>query len=159
MDLNLSFRPITATDKEFLYTVYASTRTEELAQTDWSDQEKETFLRQQFNAQHQFYMDQFAAASFALIMLDAKPVGRLYVDRRPEEIRLIDIALLPSYRNRGIGTHLLKDLLNEAAESRKTITIHVEKFNPALQLYQRLGFRIIDESGVYYLMEWSAEEK
>jgi ribosomal protein S18 acetylase RimI-like enzyme len=149
-----TFRSITSDDQNFLYSLYASTREEELSQTTWTESEKEAFLRQQFTAQHQFYIEQFTRAKFDIVLVENEPVGRLYVDRRDDEIRLIDIALLPEYRNKGIGTSLINDLCDEAANRNKPLRIHVEKFNPALHLYKRLGFTEMKDSGVYYLMEW-----
>lgn len=156
MKNTITSRAITPDDEDFLFRLYASTREEELAQTTWTSTEIDSFLKQQFSAQHQFYMQQFSQATFEIILADNKSVGRLYVDRRKDEIRLIDIALLPEYRNKGIGTSLLRKLLEEAGEIDKPLRIHVEKFNPALQLYQRLGFKKIDDVGVYYFMEWKS---
>ncbi len=158
-DSSITFRPIRPEDEAFLYQVYASTREDELAQVPWDEGEKETFLRMQFNAQHKYYQEQFLNAEFQIILLDDRPIGRLYVDRRPDEIRLIDIALLPGERNGGIGTLLLKELLVEAAEVEKPVRIHVERCNPALRLYERLGFSRIDDQGVYHLMEWSPNQR
>jgi ribosomal protein S18 acetylase RimI-like enzyme len=159
MKPSIRFRSITSDDENFLYRLYASTRQEELAQTSWTEAEKEIFLKQQFSAQHQFYMKQFKRAKFDVVLKNNKPVGRLYVDRREDEIRLIDIALIPEFRNMGIGTSLLNDLLDEARKVNKPLRIHVEKYNPALQLYQRLNFKEIKDTGVYYLMEWTPERK
>ena len=154
MDSSVKFRPIALEDEEFLYRVYASTRDDELAQLDWDDGQKETFLRMQFAAQHKFYTEQFHQAAFQVILLDKEPIGRLYLDRRDDEIRLIDIALLPPHRNKGIGHAILKDILAEGELASLPVRIHVERFNPALRLYQRLGFRRTGDNGVYYLMEW-----
>ena len=159
MKPSLRFRSITSDDENFLYRLYASTRQEELAQTSWTEAEKEIFLKQQFSAQHKFYMKQFNRAKFDVVLKNSKPIGRLYVDRREDEIRLIDIALMPEFRNMGIGTSLLNDLLDEARKVNKPLRIHVEKYNPALQLYQRLNFKEIKDTGVYYLMEWTPERK
>ena len=153
MSNQVVFRPITKDDQPFLYTLYASTREDEIAQTGWTDFEKENFLRQQFVAQHQFYTEQFSGADFNIIQIDDKPVGRLYIDHREDEIRLIDIALIPDYRSRGIGSGLLSDIITDAAKVKKPVRIHVEKYNPALRLYERLGFLKIGDTGVYYLME------
>ncbi len=90
-----------------------------------------------------------------LILRDAVPVGRLYVARWQDEIRIVDIALLPPSRHAGIGTAILRDLLAEAAVAHKPVRIHVEKFNPALRLYERLGFAPIADKGVYLFMEWA----
>jgi ribosomal protein S18 acetylase RimI-like enzyme len=155
MPNNISFRPICEEDEGFLFRLYASTREEELAQVDWGPVEKEAFLRMQFDAQHKYYQEQFAQAAFQIILADDRAIGRLYVDRRPDEIRIIDIALMPEARNGGIGTAILEDLLAEAAEAAKPVRIHVERFNPALRLYERLNFSQTGDNGVYFLMEWS----
>ena len=151
----VTFRPITVEDEPFLRRVYASTRLEELAPLGWSADQQSGFLAQQFNAQHQYYQEHYADADFQLILLGDQPIGRLYVARWPDEIRLMDIALLPEHRNAGYGTQIIRELLEEAARARKPLRIHVEKFNPALRLYQRLGFFPIEDQGIYYYMEWS----
>ena len=155
MQPDITFRPIRPEDERFLFELYASTRAEELAQTPWDEAEKQAFLRMQFTAQHQYYQSQFTAAAFDIVLLHDRPIGRLYVDRRADEIRLIDIALLPEQRNAGIGARLIQGLLAEAAQSGKPVRIHVEKFNLALRLYERLGFAPIEDQGVYLLMQWS----
>ena len=151
----IHFRPIEDADLPFLYAVYASTREEELKQTGWPDAEKAAFLRMQFEAQHQHYQTHYPDAHFDVVLRGDTPLGRLYVDRREADIRIVDIALLPKYRGQGIGSHLLREILGEAAESRRTVSIHVERFNPALRLYEHLGFTRVDDTGVYYLMEWT----
>jgi len=154
MTQTTEFRDVEEGDRQFLLELYASTRAEELALVDWPQRQKDEFLRMQFEAQYRFYEEHFADARRWIIVANGADIGRLYLDRRPEEIRIIDIALLPAFRNRGIGTALLKDILAEGESSGKPIRIHVEHFNPALKLYQRLGFRRIGDTGVYYLMEW-----
>lgn len=151
----LTFRPIGPDDESFLYEVYASTRAEEMALVDWTEDQKKAFLRMQFNAQHQYYQDVYAGANFQIILLNEQPIGRLYLARWSHEIRIIDIALLPQFRNTGIGTALLKDLLAEAAQAGQAVTIHVEKFNQALRLYERLGFIKTLDKGVYFFMKWT----
>jgi GNAT superfamily N-acetyltransferase len=153
----IAFRPITADDAEFLYTVYAKTRTEELAQVDWPESQKEAFLRAQFNAQHHAYQGTYKGGDFLVILKDGQPVGRLYIARWEREIRIVDIAILPEHRNAGTGSAILKDILAEGTRVGKRVSIHVEMFNPALTLYDRLGFRKLREHGVYYFMEWSPE--
>ncbi len=150
---NPLLRPIRPDDQDFLYQLYASTREQELAVTDWNEPQKETFLTMQFQAQHQFYQEHFSQAVFDVVELAGKPIGRLYVDRRTDEIRIIDIALLPTHRNQGLGQHLLQQLLDEAKQAKRPLRIHVEHFNPALKFYERLGFVNTGDNGVYYLME------
>ena len=143
-------------DEAFLFQVYASTRAEELAQVSWSEEQREAFLRQQFVAQDKHYRANYPGAEFQIIQADGEAAGRLYVHRRENEIRIMDIALLPDYQRRGIGTMLLEKILAEGADSGKKVSIHVEAFNPALHWYERLGFKKVAIHGVYHLMEWSA---
>ncbi len=151
--MTVTFRPICPTDEAFLSQVYASTRLDELAVTDWTDEQKVAFLQMQFAAQHKFYQENYTDTDFLLISQDDIPIGRLYVARWKDEIRIVDIALLPAYRGTGIGTAILRDLLAEAGIARKPVRIHVERENPALRLYQRLGFVMIEDKGVYLFME------
>jgi ribosomal protein S18 acetylase RimI-like enzyme len=156
-NFSLRLRPITPADTSFLVRVYASSRAEELAVTGWSEELKADFCRRQFDAQSAYYAENYPGASFQIIERDGWPVGRLYVDRWEKEIRIVDITLLPEFRGSGAGTKLLRELQEEARAAGKSLTIHVERFNRALQLYQRLGFRKIEDKGVYLLMEWKAD--
>ena len=149
-----TLRPVRDEDWELLYRVYASTRQDELSAVPWSDGEKEAFLRFQFGAQRTYYAEVFSEADYYVVELEGEPVGRLYLDRRDDEIRLIDIALLGEYRGRGLGGELMADVLAEGSRKDLAVRIHVEHNNPAMRLYQRLGFRRIEEQGVYWLMEW-----
>jgi ribosomal protein S18 acetylase RimI-like enzyme len=155
----ISLRPITPADTPFLARVYASSRAEELAVTGWSEELKADFCRSQFDAQSAYYAEHYPGASFQIIERDGWPVGRLYVDRSEKEIRIVDITLLPEFRGSGAGTKLLCDLQDEARAAGKSLTIHVERFNRALELYQRLGFQQTEDKGVYLLMSWTSEEK
>ena len=150
----ISLRPITPADTSFLARVYASSRAEELALTGWADEQKEIFCRRQFDAQSVSYAATYPEASFQIIERDGEPIGRLYVARWEKQIRIVDITLLPEFRGSWIGTELLRELQEEARAAGKSLTIHVERFNRALGLYQRLGFREIEDKGVYLLMEW-----
>ena len=150
----IAYRPIGERDLPFLARVYASTRLEEVASTGWPPEVQQNFLAQQFDAQHRHYMASYPTAEWLVIERSGEGVGRLYMDEWREEIRLIDIALLPHARGSGIGGAILADLQAMAAATGKPLTIHVEKNNPARTLYDRLGFVRIDEHGIYDLMEW-----
>ena len=154
----ITYRLIEDKDMEFLYQVYASTREEELAQVNWDAAQKEEFLRMQFKAQHQHYQRYYAEAQYSIIIVDRVPAGRLYLDRRKDEIRIIDIALLPAYRGQGLGTSILEDIQAEGRKNGLPVRIHVEQFNPAMKLYAKLGFKKICDVGVYNLMEWVPEK-
>ena len=151
----VTLRPIREEDLEFLLRLYATTRADEMAMvTDWSDEQKEWFIRMQFQAQHAWYQEHYGDAQFDLIVIDGVPAGRLYVHRRAAEIRLVDISLIPELRSKAIGSALLRELMAEAEAAGKPLTIHVEKYNPAMRLYLRLGFKPIEDRGPYDLMEW-----
>lgn len=152
MTANLTLRPITDDDLAFLHAVYASTRADELAAVDWTADQRAQFVAMQFRAQHVHYQQHFADASFDVVELAGIPIGRLYVHRRHSEIRIVDIALLEEYRGRGIGADLLSAILAEADAAGIPVTIHVEHQNPAMRLYQRLGFEPAGDTGVYTLM-------
>jgi ribosomal protein S18 acetylase RimI-like enzyme len=147
-------RPIAKDDDALLRRIYASTREEELSVVPWSEDQKAAFLTMQFEAQKAHYDRHYPDAERSVILADDKPAGRLYVDRQPKEIRIIDIALLPEHRGGGIGTRLLQQILTEASTRHLPVRIHVERNNRALSLYRRLGFTPIGENGVYWLMEW-----
>ncbi|MDQ3813727.1 MAG: GNAT family N-acetyltransferase, partial [Armatimonadota bacterium] len=153
----ISFRPVGPEDEGFLREVYASTRADELALVPWDAAQKEAFVRLQFAAQTEHYAKYYPTATHDIILFDDRPVGRLYVARLDEEIRIIDIVLLPQYRNAGIGTPIIQGLMAEAARAGKPLRIYVEMFNPSLRLFQRLGFSSIssvEEAGYRFLLEW-----
>lgn len=146
-------RPAGPNDAELLFMIYASTREEELAVVPWDASVKEAFLRMQFKAQDAHYRATYPNASFDLIVSGENVLGRLYVNRGKSAWRVVDIALLPEHRRGGIGTRLLTEILAEAGAAGRPVQIHVERFNPARHLYERLGFRQIDDHGVYLLLE------
>lgn len=150
--LGITFRDAAPGDRSFLSELYISTRLEELSVTGWSPEMIRAFLQQQFEAQTAHYEQHYLShgAIFRIILERGHAAGRFYTFEGAEEIRVVDIALVPEARGRGIGTAILKDLLSK---SGKPVTIHVEKQNPAMRLYQRLGFTKIGEHGYYDLME------
>jgi ribosomal protein S18 acetylase RimI-like enzyme len=151
----LTLRPERADDLEFLQRLYASTRADEMALIDWSPEEKGLFLQSQFEAQHSYYLEHYQESRFDVIEQAAVAVGRLYVARWPDDICIIDIALLPEHRGRGLGGGILQALLDEAAATGKSVSMHVEINNPALHLYERLGFKPKGEvNGINQKMEW-----
>ena len=146
-------RPADAADLPFLFAVYASSRAEELAPLPWSEAQKRAFLDSQARAQDAEYRRRFPDGAFDVVEVDGIPAGRLYVARLEVEIHIIDIALLPEFRGRGVGTQLLLEILEESGASALPVRLYVEAWNPAYRLYERLGFRRIGESSVYQLLE------
>ena len=153
--LGVSYRESTDDDLAFVSLVYASTRVEEVASTGWPIEVQHQFLAHQADAQHNHYRTHYPNAEWLIIERGGRPIGRLYIEEWPTQFRLIDIALLPEGRGGGVGTAILADLQEMAAGAGKRLSIHVERNNPAMSLYRRLGFAKIDEHGVYDLMEWS----
>ncbi|MCY0093641.1 GNAT family N-acetyltransferase [Hoeflea ulvae] len=152
--MGLTCRPMTTEDLGFLSRLYASTRADELAPWPWSDAQKATFLDMQFQAQHSHYLAHYPDALWLVLERAGKPVGRLYLEYWPGEHRIIDIALMPDTRGQGVGTALLMDVMDGAARASKPVGIHVEKNNPAMRLYRRLGFKTVEDKGVYDLLRW-----
>ena len=150
---SITLRPVGPDDHEFLVEVYGSTRAEELALVPWTTEQQQAFVRSQFAAQQDHYGKKYPTASHDIIMSDDRPVGRLYVARLDQEIRIVDITLLPAERNAGIGSYLLKQLLDEANRSGKITRIYVEEFNPSLRLFGRLGFSPSEQQGMHLLLQ------
>jgi ribosomal protein S18 acetylase RimI-like enzyme len=150
-------RPETEADFAFLRRLYISTRWEELAIVlDWTDAQKVQFLESQFDFQRHHYRTYYPATAWCILEHNGVPAGRIYVDRQATRLEVLDIALLPESRGRGIGTALMQAVCAEARRVGKAVRIAVEKFNPAQRLYRRLGFREISDEDVYWFMEWRA---
>jgi ribosomal protein S18 acetylase RimI-like enzyme len=153
-------RPARKGDWDFLLVLYASTRKEEMERVNWSEEQKQSFLESQLAAQKAAYEERFPDSEHEIILVKKKPIGRIWVNRSEEEIRLLDIALLPEYRRRGIGTALLRGLQQEAAAGEKPLRHCVYITNhPAVAFYRKLGFEVIEDLGMYYLMEWDDAEE
>ena len=153
----VSLRPAMAADDPFIYSLYASTRAEEMTRVPWTPEQKEAFVRMQYAAQKQHYAAAFPGASHDIIYVDEKPVGRIYLDPREHELHILDVTILPEHRGRGTGQRLLRRLMEEAGASGKAVTIYVESFNPSLRLFEKLGFQKIREEGFQLLMKWQAQ--
>jgi GNAT superfamily N-acetyltransferase len=136
--------------------IYASTRADEMALVPWDAAQKQSFVQMQFSAQQKHYRAYFPHATHDMILVEGQPVGRLYVDRREAEIRILDMTLLPQARGRGIGILIVQDLMKEAAYRNQSLSIYVESFNRSLGLFQRLGFVKTEENGASWLMVWRA---
>jgi ribosomal protein S18 acetylase RimI-like enzyme len=154
--LTIDLRPAVEGDAQFLRRVYAGTR-EDLALVDWTEAQRLAFLEMQFRAQDGQYRSQYANADFQVVLLDGEPAGRLYLDRTPARILVLDISLLPEHQGRGVGTALLTGIFEEARKADLSVVLSVETSNPAAALYRRLGFRPTSSgAGLYQEMTWSA---
>jgi GNAT superfamily N-acetyltransferase len=156
----LSLRPVTKEDDPFLLEVYASTRAEELDQADWQEGQREVFVRWQFDLQRREYDARFPEARYELVLIGDQPAGRIWVGEDDEQIRLLDIALLPQFQRRGAGALLLKRLMKEAERVGKPLRHMVFVLNnDAHRFYERLGFVVIEDLGAYKHMEYRPVEK
>ena len=144
--------PASHADESFMYATFASTRTEELAITGWSEEQKEQFLRMQFEAQRQSYLHDLPDAEYSVIRCGSTAVGRLIVERTPSEVHIVDIALLTQFRKQGIGSILMRRIIAEAEQTGKSVRLFVEKFNPALHWYERMGFKVLSTGPIYLEM-------
>jgi ribosomal protein S18 acetylase RimI-like enzyme len=151
----VSLRPVTDADQEFLIGVYAGTRADELAQTNWDDSQKDAFIRWQYEMQKKEYETRYPDARYDLILVDGVPAGRIWVGADDTQIRLLDIAVISEFQNRGVGTHLLRQLIDEATRDNKPLRHMVFVLNEnAFRFYERLGFKTIEDVGGYKHMEW-----
>ena len=153
---SVTLRPATPDDEAFLFQLYASTR-DEFRFLDWDEQQKEALIKMQYDARRFQYDESYPQAEAGIILLGELPIGRLLVNESDREISLVDIALMPEYRNLGIGARMIQQLLTRATNARKPVRLHVLKSNPALTLYERLGFSRTGDESMYF--EMTFEEK
>lgn len=150
----VTLRLATDADQEFLVGVFASTRSDELQVLAWNPIQAEMFIDIQYNAQQQSYRLSYPEAENYIILHNGQPIGRMLIDRSEEAIHLVDIALLPDYRNHGVGSELVGRLLDEGASQERPVVLSVYNSNPAIHLYERLGFTKVDEESLYWKMQW-----
>lgn len=148
--MRLSFPSITRSDEPFLLALYSTTRAEELALVQWNGEQKSAFLQSQFHSQHQHYQAKYPQALFQTIVFENEKIGRLYVGELDDEIRIIDITILPEHRGKGFGTEIISDILQKA---QKPVRIYLESFNQSISLFKRFHFQVISDEGVYQLWE------
>jgi len=151
--------PVGPADEPFLYQTFASTRSDEMALTGWNAQQQELFLRMQYEAQRSSYLMQMPDAQYWIIRRDEMAAGRLILHRTSEKIYVVDIALIPEFRALGIGSSLMEAIMHEASLASKSVGLHVERFNPALRWYERLGFTVISSGPIYLEMVWRPQSK
>jgi len=152
----LTLRPVSDADQVFLQSLYASVRDTELRPTGWTEEQKAAFLSMQFQAQHRAYAA-YPDTEYFIVQRGQQDIGRLYLQHQPETISIVDISLMADACGQGVGSNLLQAVFAQARAAQKAVQIHVEKLNPALRLYQRLGFVQVEDKGVYLLMQRPAE--
>ncbi|MFS8086001.1 MAG: GNAT family N-acetyltransferase [Acidobacteriota bacterium] len=152
---SITLRPVKPEDEVFLLEVYAGTRANELALVPWNEEQKQAFVRMQFDAQQEHYQKYSSNGKHEIVLCGDRPVGRLWLDRKDDQIIILDLTILPSDRNHGIGSDLLRRLLKEAETAHKSVSVYVETFSLSLPLFERLGFEQVATEGINYLLKWS----
>ncbi|HEY5713678.1 MAG TPA: GNAT family N-acetyltransferase [Allosphingosinicella sp.] len=152
--LGLACRPMTDADLPFVASLYASTRAEEVAATGWPEAMQAAFLEQQHQAQHHHYRASYPEAEWLIVERGGEPIGRLYLADQGHELLLVDVSLLPESRRAGFGGALVRDIQKSARTMNRPVSLHVERTNPAQRLYERLGFRTVEEMAIYRHMVW-----
>jgi len=155
----LETRTIESSDYDFLYQLYASTRVDEMVSMGWSEEEQHAFLTQQFEFQHRYYQEHFSDAQFWVLLREAVPIGRLYWWVRNKHAALIDLSLMPAWREQEIGTAVIQSLVEHADKHGLTISLYVESTNPAYRLYLLFGFEVVRDNGMHLKMRRHAREK
>jgi ribosomal protein S18 acetylase RimI-like enzyme len=151
--MNITLQPVCQLDDPFLFKLYADTRGSEMALVPWTDAQKQAFLEMQFTAQRSSYAKEYPGAQHTVIFRDNEPVGRLYVDRSQERFHILDITVANTCRKQGIGSVVLRKIMQEAEHAGRPTTIYVENFNPSLRLFERLGFRVAAVKDFQVLLE------
>jgi ribosomal protein S18 acetylase RimI-like enzyme len=153
----VALREQTDGDMEFLLALYISTRESEMINVGWAQHQIDIFLKQQFETQTLWYRNLYPNAEYQIVEFEGEPVGRFYLIRTENEIRLIDLALLPEFRGKKLGAYLIREITQAATAKGILVSLHVEYRNPAIRLYHRLGFEVVEDLGIYLLMQWYPE--
>lgn len=165
---NIRLRPVVQADDAFLRNLYAIVRSSELEVTGWSDEQKWQFCNMQFDAQDRHYRAQYPDGEFQVIeqivvreTAEFTAIGRIYcahVAAACEDV-LVEMSLVPQARRRGIGSALLKAMLDRAERCGHSVSLHVEPANPARRLYARFGFVTVASNDIYDEMLWQPTNK
>ncbi|HQU84920.1 MAG TPA: GNAT family N-acetyltransferase [Pyrinomonadaceae bacterium] len=149
--------PAAPSDELFLFDLYASTRQEEMSLVPWSDEQKNAFLTQQFQAQHNYYKSKYPTADFSILSVDGVQVGRLYTVEIDGVFKILDITVAPEKRNQGFGSYWLSEIIEKAKEQNISVQIYIETTNRSANLLSRFGFQPKDSDEVYQLWEFTLQ--
>ena len=152
----LTLRPTRADDQEFLYRLFYSVHTEKLRLVPLGEEEKTKLVELMYQGFTRHYSSLAPVSDDRLILLNNESIGRMILLQTREEIRLADLAILPEYRKRGIGSALIGQVQTESMMSKRPVRLQVAQFDRALGLYRRLGFYKTDVEGPYIHLEWLA---
>lgn len=125
----------------FLRTLYANTRQNEVPLCQWPKAHRDRFLAMQYEVQCEAYMKAYPKAAHHIMVLGQKPIGRLILNKEGRDHRVVDISIMQQYRGKGFGGSVLRQVIIEADACGASVSLHVLRGNPALHLYQKLGFK------------------
>jgi ribosomal protein S18 acetylase RimI-like enzyme len=151
---SITLRPATEDDQEFLLELYKSSRGDDLRGLGWSEDRVGEFLEMQYEAHSKFLDNDHPGIDDQIILSDGAAVGHLAVEPRADEIRLVDLSLVSASRNHGTGTLLIQELQTQSAAAQRPLRLQLIRFNRAVGLFERLGFRRTSETGTHFQMEW-----
>jgi ribosomal protein S18 acetylase RimI-like enzyme len=152
--LAVTTRPMTDDDSMLLFELYASTRADELSRSGWATPQQRSFFRMQAQNQERYFLRHYDHLDRRTICINGFSAGRLLVDRPSHAIVIVDLALLPAFRGRGVGSMLMRSILEEAAEQRLPVHVDVPKNSASLETCERLGFRYADDLGDRWHLVW-----
>jgi ribosomal protein S18 acetylase RimI-like enzyme len=151
---SITLRPATEDDRQFLLALYKSSRGDDLRDLGWEEERIAEFLEMQYEAHQNFLSNDHPDIQDQIVLSFGEPVGHLALEQRPEEIRLVDVSLMPEQRQHGTGTLLIQELQTQAAAAKRPLRLQVIRFSRAVALFERLGFRRTSETGSHFQMEW-----
>ena len=141
-------------DRDFERRLFESARPDTAVLAAWPAATRRPFLDQQFEFQTTHYARVHPRAERLIVTAKGAPVGRLIVERTELPWQIVDIALLPSSRRRGLGGAIIAALLAAAPQAAVEVALTVEQGNPARRLYERLGFAATAASPPHLAMVW-----
>jgi GNAT superfamily N-acetyltransferase len=156
---NIKLRPAAPEDEEFLISVYGSTREQELAMVPWTDEQRQAFIKFQYTAQLNYYRSEFPNSEHWVIEADSKPVGRLFLDRRETQFRILDITILTAHRGKGFGEPVIRYVMNESAAVGKAVGINLDLYSTSQPIFERLGFTATEKTDSHTLYVWQAGQE
>jgi len=151
----ITFKKIQEQDQEFITKVYRSTREKELDLTNWPEDQKHRFTIMQMIAQLTDYEKNYKGATYEMVLYKKKPAGRLYLWETNNEIRIMDLSLLPEFQGKGIGRDILAGIVQSAKQKKKIASLHVIHGHPSKRMYERVGFKKVSETATHEYMEYN----
>ncbi|MGE3801483.1 MAG: hypothetical protein AB7H80_10710 [Candidatus Kapaibacterium sp.] len=155
--MSISLRPVAAPDESFLFELFGAIKERDLEHTKLTRPQRRHFIRSQYDARKKHYDKFFDDAEDSLILNEKKKIGRLILQRKEEEFRIIALEILPDYNGKGVYESIIQDIQAEAEEVGKPISVQVEQLGGWFDMLSALGFEKTGETEAHYQMEWNSE--